>query len=167
MKKLLFSVMAFAMFGATTWSQVAVGTTSPDTSAAVHIETEKPIIIPRVSTADRDANIKSPSIGVFIFNTTESSFQVVISGSQWHSIDSASKSNVASGTTTSTGKVGIGTSTPDDNAVLEISATNKGFLLPRMASDPVSGNVAGMIYYNTTVNTVRGYNGTSWIALSL
>ncbi|WP_400190378.1 hypothetical protein [Hymenobacter sp. B81] len=33
-----------------------------------------------------------------------------------------------------TGSVGIGTATPNDSALLELSATNKGLLLPRLTN---------------------------------
>jgi hypothetical protein len=73
-------------------------------------------------------------------------------------------SAAASGTTSSTGKVGIGTATPNANAVLDVTSTNKGVLLPQSTTDPTG--VAGMIYYNTASNTVKLYNGTSWITLT-
>lgn len=34
--------------------------------------------------------------------------------------------------------------------------------LPSLTSDPVSGEAAGQIYYNTTSNVVRFYNGSAW-----
>jgi hypothetical protein len=53
------------------------------------------------------------------------------------------------------GNVGIGTVTPNINAQLEISSTNKGLLLPRVAlsatnnASPLSAHVIGMVVYNT------------------
>jgi hypothetical protein len=71
---------------------------------------------------------------------------------------------VASGTTSSTGKIGIGTASPNANAVLDVTSTTKGVLLPRSTVDPTG--VEGMIYYNTTSDIVKLYNGTSWITLT-
>lgn len=54
-----------------------------------------------------------------------------------------------------TGSVGIGTTTPNTNASLDLGAANKGLLLNRVAlsaadiATPLSAHVAGMIVYNT------------------
>ncbi|RYY69522.1 MAG: hypothetical protein EOO13_09285 [Chitinophagaceae bacterium] len=74
-------------------------------------------------------------------------------------------------------QVGIGTNTPNNAAVLDISATDKGLLIPRVAlvdpnlASPLSAHVAGMLVYNTNTNgkVTPGFymnNGTSWIGLS-
>jgi hypothetical protein len=53
------------------------------------------------------------------------------------------------------GNVGIGTLAPNINAQLEISSTNKGLLLPRVAlsatnnASPLTAHVLGMVVYNT------------------
>jgi hypothetical protein len=52
-------------------------------------------------------------------------------------------------------QVGIGTVTPDQSAALDITATNKGFLLPRIAlkgttdSTTIPNPVIGLLVYNT------------------
>ena len=38
--------------------------------------------------------------------------------------------------------------------------------LQRLATDPATGVEAGQLYYNTTANKVRQYDGTSWAAVS-
>ncbi|MDO5074652.1 MAG: hypothetical protein Q4D66_02050 [Bacteroidales bacterium] len=79
--------------------------------------------------------------------------------------------------TTPSNRVGIGTRTPDANAILDISATDKGVLLPRVAltktteAAPLTQHVAGMFVYNTaTANDVKPgiyYNdGTKWVSSS-
>ena len=40
------------------------------------------------------------------------------------------------------------------------------FRAGNLSSDPGSGNNAGDIYFNTTTNKFRGYNGTAWVDLS-
>lgn len=73
--------------------------------------------------------------------------------------------------------VGIGTTSPNANAILDITSTNKGLLLPRLAlsatanATPLSSHVAGMTVYNTaTANDVTpGYyynTGTKWVRLA-
>lgn len=85
---------------------------------------------------------------------------------------------------TSTAQTGIGTTTPNASAKLEIAATDKGFLPPRIALtatnafSPITGtaaSAAGLLVYNTATagsapnNVVPGYyywNGTAWIQIA-
>lgn len=63
-------------------------------------------------------------------------------------------------------QTGIGTNTPNASAQLDISATNKGLLIPRMTQaemNSVSNPVAGLQVYNTTKGNIYTYNGTTWI----
>tara|TARA_R110002012_G_scaffold320300_1_gene543191 strand:+ start:21 stop:725 length:705 start_codon:yes stop_codon:yes gene_type:complete len=63
----------------------------------------------------------------------------------------------------SSGQVGIGTTSP--NALLDVSSTTNGVLLPRMTTTQVNAISApnnGLTVYNTTLNTLCFYNGTSW-----
>jgi hypothetical protein len=81
-------------------------------------------------------------------------------------------------------QTGIGTTTPNASAKLEVAATDKGFLPPRVALTasnvflPIVGtaaNAIGLLVYNTATagatpnNVVPGYyywNGTAWIQIS-
>lgn len=79
-------------------------------------------------------------------------------------------------------QVGVGLSTPNTNAELDITSSSKGFLLPRIAliatnnSAPLASHVAGMIVYNTATNTSAAANpvypgeyyndGTQWLRKS-
>ena len=150
-----------------TQAQVGIGTTSTDASAALEIKANGLIVgllLPRLTTVQRDAAIKSPNTGLIIYNSTSKALDVAIAGSLWSDVVNGTTSAVATGTTTSTGKIGIGTNTPDANAILDVTATNKGVLLPKAASDPTG--IEGMIYYNTTSKAVKLYNGTSWVVLT-
>ena len=67
------------------------------------------------------------------------------------------------------GNVGIGTITPNISAGLDVDFTGKGFLPPRMSSSQMNGIVsppAGLMLYNTTLNTMVYFNGTSWSSLA-
>ena len=81
-------------------------------------------------------------------------------------------------TTLGYSQTGIGTTEPDPDAQLEISATNKGVLIPRIelagtdSVAPLSSHVAGMIVYNTitagsgSTAVVPGFyynDGTKWV----
>lgn len=85
-------------------------------------------------------------------------------------------------------QTGIGTSTPNASAKLEVASSTQGFLPPRIALTGTNDNttiknsagtsitpVAGLLIYNTATTTtdpfkvVPGYyyyNGTSWIAIA-
>ena len=163
---LTFIALTFVI-SSSTFSQIGIGTTSPAASAALDITANGSavgLLLPRLTTAERDASIKSPSVGLVIYNSTSNALEVVISGSLWADVVNGTTTSVASGTTSSTGKVGIGTTTPNANALLDVTSTTKGVLLPQAATDPTG--VAGMIFFNTTSNTVKLYNGTSWITLA-
>tara|TARA_R110001592_G_scaffold124286_1_gene333047 strand:+ start:1413 stop:3833 length:2421 start_codon:yes stop_codon:yes gene_type:complete len=61
------------------------------------------------------------------------------------------------------GNVGIGTTSP--LAKLDISSTTDGVLLPRMTTaqvNAISSPENGLTVYNTTLNTLCFYNGSSW-----
>lgn len=75
------------------------------------------------------------------------------------------------------GAVGIGTSTPNASAALDITSTNKGILIPRVALTSttdvttISSPTAGLMVYNTGAGalTYKGFafwNGTEWRAVS-
>lgn len=78
-------------------------------------------------------------------------------------------------------QIGIGTSTPNDDAILEVVSSDKGILLPRVnlistsSSAPLLSHVAGMIVFNTAQNGTSNeivypglyYNdGVSWLRLN-
>jgi len=74
-------------------------------------------------------------------------------------------------------QVGIGTSTPDASAVLDISATDKGMLVPRVSLsdvtdtslDGVNTAATGLMIWNSNASVTGGdgigyyiFNGTTW-----
>jgi hypothetical protein len=67
-----------------------------------------------------------------------------------------------------TGAVGIGTISPNANAMLDVTSTTKAFMPPRMNGtqrDAVPLPAAGMVVYNTTANVLNCYNGSAWSSL--
>jgi hypothetical protein len=60
--------------------------------------------------------------------------------------------------------VGIGTATPNANAVLELSSTTKGFLLPRMTTLQRGAipNTAGLMVYDTDFKEYYHNDGAGW-----
>lgn len=70
--------------------------------------------------------------------------------------------------TTSGGNVGIGTASPNANAILDLTSTTKPFMPPRMTTtqrDAVASPTAGMVVYNSTTNKLNVYT-TAWEAIT-
>jgi hypothetical protein len=62
--------------------------------------------------------------------------------------------------------VGINSTTTFSSAVLHASSTTKGFLPPRMTTtqkNAISSPAAGLQVYDTTLNQMSYYNGTTWV----
>jgi hypothetical protein len=69
---------------------------------------------------------------------------------------------------TSAGNVGIGTSSPDASALLDVTSTVGGVLFPRMTStqrDAIGSPANGLVLYNTTTNKLQVRAGGSWVDL--
>ncbi|MFA7192499.1 MAG: hypothetical protein WC089_04360, partial [Candidatus Paceibacterota bacterium] len=61
--------------------------------------------------------------------------------------------------------LGIGTSTPNANAILDLTSTSKGFLPPRLTTtqkNNISSPPTGLTLYDSTLNKLNVYNGTTW-----
>jgi uncharacterized protein (UPF0333 family) len=158
-------ILTLLLAATATQAQVGIGTTTPDGSAILDITASaKGLIVPRMTTAERDASIKSPTAGLLIYNTTSSALEIANSSSLWINLNAGTTTSVASGSTTSTAGLGVGTTSPDANAILDITSTTQGVLLPRHTADPTG--VAGMVYYNTTDHALKMYNGSAWITLT-
>ena len=66
-------------------------------------------------------------------------------------------------------QVGIGTTSPSPSAILDLTATNKGFLLPRMSStqrvaiSPNNTTDKGLQVFETDTNSIWFWNGSIWV----
>ena len=68
----------------------------------------------------------------------------------------------------SDGRIGIGTNSPNASSTMEIASTTKGFLPPRMTTtqkNAIASPATGLMVYDTTLNLISVYNGTTWITL--
>ena len=64
-------------------------------------------------------------------------------------------------------KIGT-TATATATAIFEIDSTTKGFLCPRMTTtqkNAITSPATGLMVYDTTLNLISVYNGTTWISL--
>lgn len=60
-------------------------------------------------------------------------------------------------------QVGIGTNTPNNNAILDLTSTNKALLLPRVADTSlVTTPAAGMLVYNQQSQSPNFHDGARW-----
>ena len=72
--------------------------------------------------------------------------------------------------TTSIAQTGVAINASDNptaapSAMLDVSSTNKGALVPRMTTtqrDAISAPATGLLIYNTTTNQFNYYNGAAW-----
>jgi hypothetical protein len=63
--------------------------------------------------------------------------------------------------------VGIGTTTPNSKAILELKATDKGFIAPRLTTLQMlaiapTATESALLIYNTDSSCYHFYNGTAW-----
>ena len=193
---LSFETNATERLRITKTGDVGIGTTSPDASALMELaSTAKGLLIPRMTTTQRDA-ISSPATGLEIYNTTTNKFNFY-NGTSWTEVGSGSGTSLldadsdtkvqveessdedkirfdTAGTErmiiSGDGNVGIGTSSPSASALLELSSTSKGMLLPRMTTtqrDAIASPATGLEIYNTTTNKFNYYTGTNWTAVGV
>jgi hypothetical protein len=66
------------------------------------------------------------------------------------------------------GNVGIGTPTPNANAILDITSTTKAFMPPRMTTVQIlaiPSPTEGMMCYDLTLHKMSYYNNTIWVVV--
>ena len=81
--KQIFTFLALVVFTATTYAQVGIGTTNPNTSAALDItSTTKGLLMPRMTNAQRLA-IVSPAAGLQVFVTDFDGGFMFYDGTKW------------------------------------------------------------------------------------
>lgn len=163
MKKtlLLFIGILFTIINLT--AQVGIGTTSPDASAILDINsTSGGLLIPKMSESQRDA-ITAPATGLLIFQTDISPGFYFYSGSAWTSfagdIDWTLSGNDMYNA--NSGSIGIGTTTPStalhiEGASSTITLLDDGFEDNTIPPFTTSGNRT----WQTTANAVEVNTGT-------
>ena len=90
------------------------------------------------------SNYQSVSLRVYDGTAYASGLEVVGSGSE--------------------SRVGIGTTSPNASAKLQLDSTTKGFLPPRMTTTQKNAisAIAGLVVYDSTTNKLQCYNGSTW-----
>lgn len=67
------------------------------------------------------------------------------------------------------GSLSIGAVTPNASAIFDLTSTSQGFGLPQLTNAAIlaiASPKAGLMVYNTTINHVCYYNGTTWQRIS-
>jgi hypothetical protein len=170
LRELIFFVMLFQSVAAMAQS-VGINTdgSMPDASAILDLSGDgiKGLLLPVMTTSQRNASngILSPDAGIVLFDQTLNCLVVSLANGKWKNLCSGEEVAVTTGTTTALGQVGIGTTTPDNNTALDIVSDSKGVLLPKSTAD--LQNIKGMLYFNTTSNRVKIFDGNSWVTLTI
>lgn len=63
-------------------------------------------------------------------------------------------------------QIGVGTETPDNSAILDITATDKGLLFPRMLTnqrEEISSPATGLHVFDITTSSLWFYDGATWV----
>lgn len=150
------------------FSQVAINNdgSAPDPSAMLDVKsTEHGILIPRISTLDRNL-IQSPATGLIIYNTNTNNFNFY-NGSFWYEIESSFISTTT-GNISSEGGVSINAlnnSPASNSAMLDINDTTRGLLITRTTPELISSPAKGLLIYNTTTNLFNYYDGEKWLEI--
>lgn len=170
------------------FAQLAIGTSGAHPDAALDITSNSAgLLISRITSSARDS-MQNPPWGLVIYNATLDSFQffgdagwinLALSGTDWLTTGNAStnSTNIFIGTRnnislpirtnnlnrffiTNDGSLGIGTNTPDASAVVEVVGS-KGLKIPQAGTDIINP-ANGLMYYNTSTNTIRQFSNGGW-----
>lgn len=159
MKKIFcFALLAFACFCSSAQVAINAANAAPHISAMLDITaTDKGLLVPRMSTAERIA-IASPAKGLLVFTNDDGAFWYH-NGTQWtdlvNSASSIWKRNGNDAYASNTGNVVVGTTTPHPDARFHVyvgNNTTQGFLVtgnpdPFGSSVPSLGAGARLMFY--------------------
>ncbi|MCH4552741.1 hypothetical protein [Aestuariibaculum lutulentum] len=65
-------------------------------------------------------------------------------------------------------QIGIGTTSPDESSILDISSESQGMLTPRMTTVQrvaISNPAKGLLVFDTNENAFYNFDGTNWVRL--
>jgi hypothetical protein len=135
---------------------------APNNSAFLDISsTEQGILIPRLTDVQRQA-IKDPANGLMIYNLTTNEINFY-SGSSWERLTANSVSVTSAGGSGPGGGIGINNTglEPHASAILDISSSEKGLLIPR-ANRSSFTSIEGVLIFNTDNDLPYFFNGSRW-----
>lgn len=124
------------------------------------------LILPRMTTAQRNA-IRSPALGLIIYNTSLKTIEVFTNNPKWHTLENDIL-GPATGTQTPGGGMIISAAPADvvsKVAMLEVKSTTKGILLPSATPNSVSKPRTGLMVYNPNNNKLEIFANNQWTKL--
>jgi len=139
---------------------------NPDSSAMLDVnDNARGVLIPR-TTADL---IASPAEGLIIYNISTNRLNYY-DGSQWTTLcDTSTLISAGTGTQELIGvSINMAASPPHQSAILDVTSSNKGILVPRMTESQKNSILpaAGLTIYNTTSHSIEFFNGLGWYKLN-
>lgn len=162
-------VVCILLLNLRTIAQVAINTdgAAPNGAAMLDVKsTDKGILIPRVAGT---GSIATPVQGLLIYNTSDDSFYYYDGGS-WLKI--ATGTIIPNQWTTtgsdiyySDGGVAIGSTAVDGSAVLDITSSTRGILIPRLTESDrlaISAPVQGLLVYQNDNSEGFYYYSSGW-----
>lgn len=182
MKHLILFALVFCTVHVVSQQNVGIGTTSPQSSSILDLSsTTQGFLVPRM-TGEQRAAIASPANGLMVYQTnfsiTHGAIGLYMYAGSWKRM--ARNEDIPTPTWTVSGNdqynalsggVGIGGTTPNASAILDLTSTTKGFLIPRMTGVQrvgIQSPSIGLMVYQTNLDIINGspglyvHNGTSW-----
>ncbi|MEI7980784.1 MAG: FISUMP domain-containing protein [Bacteroidota bacterium] len=138
----------------------------PSNSAMLDVNNpSRGMLIPRTT----PEQIASPATGLLIYNTTTNQLSYY-NGAQWVSLCAVSTGIPGAGGAQTAVGVAVTTdnSAAHHSAMLDVSSTSKGVLIPRLTNAQRDALLpaTGLVIYNTTANKIEFYNGSGWYQLT-
>ncbi len=160
----LLLIFSFPFFNSVFAQGVSINNTgvAADNSAMLDISsTNQGVLIPRMTSAQRDS-IPSPAIGLLIYNLETNKFNYYKS-TGWYELTCSFLSE-SSGTISPGGGTAINMdgAAADSSAILDVSSTIRGFLLPRTTPSAITSPAQGLLIFDNSSNNYRFYNGNDW-----
>lgn len=150
----------FMLFPILFYAQVGIGTTTPNPSAALDIEsTTSGILIPRMTMAQRDA-ITTPADGLLIYQTDNTIGFYYFNGTSWLPFGGGAADNdwTLSGANmynANTGNVGVGTTAPTTKLHVENSGSAGALLEQDFESSFTPMTTGGNAIWSTQTTNVN------------
>jgi len=168
MLKMAFLLLLLVEGSLSVSAQYGFGTSNPAASSVVDMtSTSKGVLLPRVrlTSTSLAAPVVSPAAYLVVFN--EAAVGDVTPGLYYWKPATLSPTSQAVWVRmhSSTGSVGINTAAPDASAVLDVSSSTQGILLPRMTSAQIAAiesPAEGLMVYNTDMNCLMSYFNPSF-----